>query len=67
MDDTVGTEAKKTTYFIKAFSLLLTLDSAVRESNFEQHLQTEREMVKYCFAFDHIHYARYMSYQQVYL
>ena len=27
----------------------------------------EREMVKYYFAFDHINYARYMSYQQVYL
>ena len=24
-------------------------------------------MVKYCFAFDHINYARYVSYQQVYL
>ena len=24
-------------------------------------------MVKYCFAFDHINYTRYVSYQQVYL
>ena len=53
--------------FIKDVSSLLALASAVREENFERHVIAEREMVKYYFAFDHINYARYMSYQQVYL
>ena len=53
--------------FIKDVSSLLALASAVREENFERHVLAEREMVKYYFAFDHINYARYMSYQQVYL
>ena len=50
MDDTVGTEAKMDTRFIKNVSSLLALISAVRENNFERHRQAEREMVKYCFA-----------------
>ena len=58
MDDTFGTEPKMTTCFIKNVSLLPALVSAVRENNFERHLQAEREVVKYCFAFDHINYAR---------
>ena len=67
MDGTVGTEAKMTICFIKTVSLLLALVSAVQENNFEWYLQEEHEMVKYCFAFDHTNYARYVSYQQVYL
>ena len=50
MDDTVGTEAKMDTRFIKNVSSLLALISAVRENNFERHRQAEREMVNYCFA-----------------
>ena len=65
MDDTVGTEAKMTICFIKTVSSLLALVSAVQENNFERHLWEEREMVKYCFAFNHINYARYVSHQQV--
>ena len=41
--------------------------SAVREADFEQHLQAERDMIKQCFAFDHVNYARYLSFQHVYL
>ena len=67
MDDTVGTEAKMTICFIKTVSSLLALVSAVQENNFERYLQEEHGMVKYCFAFDHTNYARYVSYQQVYL
>ena len=67
MDDTVGTVAKVDICFIKNDSLLLALVSAARENNFKRHLPAEREMAKYCFAFDHINYARYVSYQQVYL
>ena len=65
MDGSVGTEAKMTICFIKTFSSLLALVSAVQENNFERHLREEREMVKYCFAFNHINYARYASHQQV--
>ena len=39
----------------------------MRENNFERHFHEEREMVKYCFAFNHINYACYGSYQHVYL
>ena len=67
MDDTVGTEAKMTICFIKTVSSLLALVSAAQDNNFEQHLQEEGEMIKYCFAFNHINCARYLSYQQVYL
>ena len=64
MEDTAGTETKMTACFIKNVSLLLALFSAVRENNFERRLQVEREIVKYCFAFNHINYACYVSYQQ---
>ena len=50
--------------FYKNVSLLLALFSAVRENNFERRLQVECEIVKYCFAFNHINYACYVSYQQ---
>ena len=65
MDGTVGTEAKMTICFIKTVSSLLALVSAVQENNFERHLREEREMFKYCFAFNHLNYARYASQQQV--
>ena len=64
-DYTVGTEDKMTICFIKFFSLLLVLVSAIRENNFERNLQTECEMVKSFFAFNQIKYACYASYQQV--
>ena len=54
MYDTVGTDAKMDICFIKNVSSLVALVSAVLENNFEQHLQAYREMVKYCFAFNHI-------------
>ena len=50
IDDTVVTEAKLDIRFIKNVSSLLALVSAVRENNFLRHLQSEREMVKYCYA-----------------
>ena len=67
MHDMDGTESKMTIEYIKDVSSLLALVAAVRDSNFELHLQAEREIIKHCFAFDHVNYARYLSYQQVYL
>ena len=54
MNDTVGTAAKMDICFIKNVSSLVALFSAVLENNFEQHLQAYREMVKFCFAFNHL-------------
>ena len=62
-----GTESKMTVEYLKDVSSLLALVSAVREQDIERHLQAERDMVKHCFAFDHVNYARYMSFQHVYL
>ena len=60
-DDTVGTEDKMTICFIKKFSSLQALVSAIRENNFERILQAHCEMVKYCFAFNQIKYPHYAS------
>lgn len=62
-----GTESKMTIEYLKDVSALFALVSAVREKDFERHMQAERDMLKHCFAFDHINYARYLSFQHVYL
>ena len=46
-DDMVGTEDKMTICFIKIFSSLLALVSAIRENSFKRNLQADCEMVKY--------------------
>ena len=46
---------------------MLAMVSAVREGNLERHLQSEREMMKQVFGWDHYHYSRYCAYQHVYL
>ena len=53
--------------FLRDVSTLLAMASAVKEKNFERHLQAEREMIKFCFTFDHINYSRYLTCQYVYL
>ncbi len=62
-----GSESQMTMAYLKDVSALLALVSAVRESDLERHLEAEREMLKHCFAFDHINYARYLSFQHVFL
>ena len=62
-----GTQSKMTIQYLKDVSNLLALVSAVRENNIEKHLQAERQMLKQVFAFDHQKYARYLSYQHVFL
>ena len=57
MDHTVGTEAEMTVCFTNVLSLL-ALVTSVREDNFERHLQEERKMFKYCFAFGHLNCTR---------
>ena len=62
-----GTEAHMSTEYLKDVSCMLAMVSAVREGDLERHLQSEREMLKQVFAFNHYNYARYCSYQHVYL
>ena len=43
-----GTESNMTVCFLRDVSTLLAMVSTVRQKNLEQHLQAEREMIKYC-------------------
>ena len=56
-----------TVAYMKDISSLLASVAAVRGSDFQLHMEAGRDMLKYCFAFDHINHARYISFQQVYL
>ena len=67
LDDKKGTQSKMTVAYLKDISSLLASVAAVRGGDFQLHMEAERDMLKYCFAFDHINYARYMSFQHVYL
>ena len=42
---------------------MLAIISAVQTGNITQQLQAERQMLKLIFAFDHINYACYNSFQ----
>ena len=44
---------------------MLLLVTAAREANIEMHLQPERELLKIVFAFYHINYDRYNSFQHM--
>ena len=39
----------------------------MREGNLYRHLEAERKFLPLFFAFDHVHYARYNSFQHIYL
>lgn len=62
-----STQRKMTVAYLKDVSSILALVAGVRSGNFDLHMQAERDMLNYCFAFDHINYSRYLSYQHVYL
>ena len=62
-----GTASQMTVSYLKDVSMMLAMVSAVREGDFYRHLQAERRMISLIFAFDHVNYARYNSYQHVYL
>lgn len=59
LQDVEGTEKKLTIAYLKDVSALLSMVTAVRESNIELHLQAERNMIPLTFAFNHVNYARY--------
>ena len=60
-DDKKGTQSKMTVAYLKDVSSLLASVAAIRGGDFQLHMEAERDMLKYCFAFDHINYPRYMS------
>ena len=63
--DTSGTQACMMNQYIKNLSSLLALIFTVREQKFELHLAAERELLPKCFAFNHINYSRYLTFQHV--
>ena len=67
MDDKKGTQSKMTVAYLKYISSLLASVAPVSGGDFQLHMEAERDMLKYCFAFVHINYARYMSFQHAYL
>eukprot|EP00794_Sanderia_malayensis_P017905 gene17905-19683_t len=64
---TSGSKSEMTVVFLQDISSLQALVSAVRDGDLELHLTAERDMLCYVFAFDHQNYARYLSYQLVFL
>ena len=62
-----GSDAELTVNYVKDICLMLSLVAAVRESDIEKHLQAEQKMTCLSFAYDHHNYARYNTYQNVYL
>ena len=53
--------------YLKDVSTMLAMIPAVREGNLCKHIEAEREMLSLTFAFNHQNYARYCSYQHVFL
>ena len=41
--------------------ILLGLLRVLREGNWELHVSTVRKMIPWCFAYDKVNYARYLS------
>ena len=67
LDDKKGSQSKMTVAYLKDIFSLLAPVAAVRRGELQLHIEAERDRLKYCFAFDHINYARCMSFQHVYL
>ena len=62
-----GSDGELTINYLKDVSFLLLLFSAVRKGNIDQHLLAERNVIYLAFAYDHENYARYNTYQNIYL
>lgn len=65
MSSTDGTESKMVIEYLEDVSTMLALISSVREKHIERHLQAERALLPQLFAFGHVNYARYLTYQHV--
>ena len=64
-ENTSGTHACMMNHYSKDVSSMLALIFTVREQKFELHLAAERELLPKCFAFNHINYSRYLTFQHV--
>ena len=64
---TTDIRSTMTMHYLRDVSLMLTIVSAVREGNFDRHLEAERQFLKLVFAVDHVNYTRYNAYQHVFL
>ena len=62
-----GAQSKMTISYIKVVSTMLSIVSSTREGNLYRHLEAERKFLPLFFVFDHVHYARYNSFQHIYL
>ena len=51
--------------YFKDVSIMLAIVSAIREGGLKRHFSAEQEILKLIFAFDHISYAGYITYQHV--
>ena len=51
--------------YLKDVSAMLCLITAVQEKSIETHLAVERALLPKCFAFGHMNYARYLTFQHV--
>ena len=60
-----GTQAKMMVEYLKDVSAMLCLIAAMREKSIETHLAAERTLLPKCFAFGHVNYARYLTFQHV--
>ena len=60
-----GTQAKMMVDYLKDVSAMLCFIAAVRGGNIEAHLAAERMPLPKCFAFRHVIYARYLTFQHV--
>lgn len=58
-----GTQAAMMIEYLKDVSAMLCLIEAVREKSIETHLAAERTLLPKCFAFGHVNYARYLTFQ----
>ena len=64
-----GTQSTMTISYIKDVSTMLSIVSSMREGNLYRYLEAEQKFLPLFFAFDHdhLHYARYNSFQHTYL
>ena len=67
LDDKKGPQSKMTVAYLKYISSFLASVAGVRGGDFQLDMEAERDMMRYCFAFDHINYAQCISFQHVYL
>ena len=63
----IHTTDSKSQMTLTYLTVMLAIVSAVREGHIDRHLQAERQFLKLVFAFDHVNYANYNTYQHVFI